>query len=415
MLAGTLYDSSYSISVAVTIGKSLKAYGPACTLITPHPYTKIKDSQCGTTLAALNTAIYTPNAIPGATGYRFEVTNGGNIYTYDSLINAFNLSMLNVPILYGTTYSIRVAVNYYNVLQPYGESCTISTPLSPAKIVDFQCGYTLQALNTTIYSITVLGSTSYRFEVTNGNNVYYYDSMTKSFNLTMLNIPILYGETYSIKVSVYNCNAWQPYGNSCLVTTPIVPLSKIRDSQCGITLNSNNSTLLYANPVSLAQMYRFEVSLGSNVYIYDTPSSSVRSFSLVNVSGLTLASGTIYTIRVAIKANDYWQPFGASCTVSTSGNPNSKNIETETISESTFSIAANPNPFTNNFNLSLKTSSENKLDIMVYDMTGRLYDKREVNSSEILELQFGDNYPTGVYNVIVNQGDTIKTLRLIKR
>jgi hypothetical protein len=52
---------------------------------------------------------------------------------------------------------------------------------------------------------------------------------------------------------------------------------------------------------------------------------------------------------------------------------------------------------------------------MVYDMTGRLYDKREVNSSEILELQFGDNYPTGVYNVIVNQGDTIKTLRLIKR
>ena len=80
-----------------------------------------------------------------------------------------------------------------------------------------------------------------------------------------------------------------------------------------------------------------------------------------------------------------------------------------------FAVVAYPNPYTESFNLSLTTSSEDKVGVMVYDMTGRLIDQREFNMSQVSEQQLGDRYPTGVYNVIVTQGTEVKTLRMIKR
>jgi hypothetical protein len=33
----------------------------------------------------------------------------------------------------------------------------------------------------------------------------------------------------------------------------------------------------------------------------------------------------------------------------------------------------------------------------------------------VSDLQIGDRYPSGVYNVIVTQGSEVKTLRVVKR
>ena len=414
MLSGTLYDTSYSISVAATIGGVLKAYGSACTLSTPH--IKIKDSQCGTTLSALDTTIYAATTVSGATGYRFEVTNQGNIYTYDSLTNSFNLSMLNIPILYGESYAIRVSVNKNTTWQPYGDSCVIYTSSSPVKIQDAQCGTTLAGLSSPIISTSgsYVDATGYRFEVTNGNNVYTYDSVRNSFNLTQLNVPaVQYGASYSIRVSIKLYGIWQPYGTSCTINTPLAPLTQLQASQCGITLASGNATVLFANSVSIAQKYRFEVSLGSNVYTYDTASSSVRSFKMTTIPGLRLVNGTTYAIRVAIMANGQWQPYGASCNVTTYG---IASIVVKTAEEPvSFNVIASPNPFTENFTFRLTTAIEDNVTVLVYDMTGKLLDKREVSPSELSEFQVGNNFSSGVYNVIVSQGENVKTMRVVKR
>ena len=45
-------------------------------------------------------------------------------------------------------------------------------------------------------------------------------------------------------------------------------------------------------------------------------------------------------------------------------------------------------------------------------MAGRLIENRQVNSDSV---EVGRNYASGVYNVIVNQGANVKTLRVIKR
>ncbi|MFZ4105619.1 T9SS type A sorting domain-containing protein, partial [Flavobacterium sp.] len=80
-----------------------------------------------------------------------------------------------------------------------------------------------------------------------------------------------------------------------------------------------------------------------------------------------------------------------------------------------FKATAYPNPFTENFKLDVTTSSEEALQIKVYDMLGKLVDNRILQTTEVEGFEVGANYPSGVYNVIVSQGDTVKTLRVIKR
>ena len=96
--------------------------------------------------------------------------------------------------------------------------------------------------------------------------------------------------------------------------------------------------------------------------------------------------------------------------------PSITKIETEApVLKTPFSVKAYPNPYKETFNLSLTTTSEDKVSVVVYDMTGRLIERRDVRPSDMVEQQIGDRYPSGVYNVVVTQGEEVKTLRVIKR
>ena len=92
-----------------------------------------------------------------------------------------------------------------------------------------------------------------------------------------------------------------------------------------------------------------------------------------------------------------------------------KITESSDIKNSEFEVIAHPNPSTENFTLSLTTSSKEKVSVIVYDMVGKLLDQLEVSPKEVSGLQVGDNYPSGVYNVIVTQGENMKTVRVVKR
>ena len=416
LTAGVLYNTSYTISVATKYNGVWGEYGDQSYVLTPTSPLKVRDSQSGTTLATLKSTIYS-TGMPANSGYRFEVSNGNAVYTYDSPNYYFNLSQLDAPISYESSYTIRVAAKIYNNWQPYGASRIIYTPKSPLKVKDSQCGTTLSGLNSRIYSTTLTGATAYRFEVSVGDEVKTYDGSNYYFNLNQSGIPIRYESTYAIRVAAKLYNTWQPYGASCTLSTPLYPKTKLQSSQCGITLSKKNTNLLYANAVSVAEMYRFEVSSGNSVYTYDTPSNAVRSFKLTSVTGLSLASGTSYGIRVAIKANGQWQPYGTSCTVTTYGtqvSDSSRIVTSDKNSQEGLSVSAIPNPFTANFNLKLMTSAKNKAQVQVYDMIGRLIESTEINPSKSSTIQIGNNYPSGVYNVMVTQGTELKSIRVIK-
>lgn len=413
---GTFYNTTYTVSVSVKRNNIWGEYGDECAVTTPaFPATKVQNSQCGTTLASINTYI-SPNRVWNNTGYRYKVVNGASTQTIEAA-GWFRLTSLPGGAFYNTTYTISVASRYNGVWSEYGEECTVTTPVAPAtKVRDSQCGITLASINTTILANAVSNTTGYRFKVVNGTSTETIDAASGSrwFRLTSLSGGALYNTTYTVSVATRYNGVWSEYGEECLITTPAAPLTKLQDRQCGITLSSGNTTLLYANPVSVAQKYRFEVSLGADTYLYDTNSNNERSFRMTEVSGLTLVDGTTYAVKVAIMANDVWQPFGESCTITTFGDaPNF--VKIMNIDTTAFNVVSYPNPFTENFNLNLTSLSEEKVTVMVYDMTGKLLERKEVVPSELSELQVGTNFASGVYNVIVSQGKNTKSLRVIKK
>jgi hypothetical protein len=51
----------------------------------------------------------------------------------------------------------------------------------------------------------------------------------------------------------------------------------------------------------------------------------------------------------------------------------------------------------------------------VYDMIGKLVETRQFSTTEANNQEIGNNYQSGIYNVIVTQGEEMKTLRVIKK
>ncbi len=413
---GVTYNTTYTVQVAVEINGVWGGYGSPCTITTPSPITKVKTANCGTTLATISTSVYA-DALIGVQAYRFEVTNGTNVRTYDATTNLFNLTQLSGGAAYNTTYSIRVAAEVNGVWGSYGTSCNVTTPdVTMTKVIDSQCGTTLTAINSSVYYVNVYGAQAYRFEVTYGTTVTTYDltNLNNLFNLTMISGGASYNTTYSIRVASNVNGVWSNYGTACTISTPAA-ITKVKAIYCGTVLAGLN-TSIYADALIGVQGYRFEVTNGTTIRTYDATSNL---FNLTQLSGGASYS-TSYTIRVAVKTNDTWGAYGATCNVTTPGEPviARPTEATETATENTvveFKVKASPNPYSDNFKLELTSSNTTDVQVSVYDMMGKLVENKTIQASDLETQELGRDYATGVYNVIVTQGNDVKTLRLIKR
>jgi hypothetical protein len=79
------------------------------------------------------------------------------------------------------------------------------------------------------------------------------------------------------------------------------------------------------------------------------------------------------------------------------------------------SVVAYPNPYTGTFKLKVVTNNTSNIQVKLYDMIGRLLEQRETNSEEISQVEIGSGYPSGIYNVVVTQGNNVKALHVIKK
>jgi hypothetical protein len=77
-----------------------------------------------------------------------------------------------------------------------------------------------------------------------------------------------------------------------------------------------------------------------------------------------------------------------------------------------FKVIAYPNPSSNVFNIKIQSSENAKTDLTVYDSTGRLMEQVQVQTNEV---DLGSRYPAGIYNLIVKQGENVKTIRIVKK
>lgn len=381
--------------------------------------TQLLPSQCGTTLPTLSSligAVSTSNA----TAYRFRVIN--------TATNAVQTIVKNVPYFqitalpsydYATAYSIDVELQINTVWQgAYGAGCVVSTPQvlgtgGAASVIPSQCGSTIPTISTLIATTSLPGVTGYRFRITNTtdvnapNQVQTIDRTTHWFALTMLNT-FTYGTTYSIEVAIKTTGTYTAFGAPCTVTTPAVPTLA---AYCNGVIPSASTNI---PTVSLDRVtsYRFEVT-NLNDFSTTVINRSVHWFPFASIPGYV--PGGLYAVRVALLTSGVWSLYGEACMVTAPAAARVAVKDEEIEPGVDFRAVAYPNPYAEGFALDMDTPASDKVHVKVYDMTGRLLEDREFAADQIEMQQFGERYPSGVYNVIVAQAAFVKTLRVIKR
>jgi uncharacterized repeat protein (TIGR01451 family) len=388
-------------------------------------------SLCGATVSRINATISCTYAT-GAQGFRFRVTkvdmNTNTPLSAPILIDrpVANFSLSNiVAVSYNSKYQVEVSVKFNNVYQPFNSNPCFVTIESPVATIGSQCGSTLNLMNQWVNSNVVPQVGAYKFRVTQLDNLgatvgasQEFVSSLARFNMTQF-VGALYNTSYKVEVSLRNTDLnYLPYNPPCTITTPAYPTTQVREAQCNEYIVPNNSTNIYANLVSGGTAYRFRVYLvgSSNNIVYDfSYDASINRVTLNNFPGL--AAGITYTVQAAVRMSGQsaFGPYSTGCSIVTPSALRTINSETVLEVANVFEAIAYPNPFTENFQLEVKTNNEADLEIRVYDMIGKLVEQKTVTATDIQTIEVGSNYPSGVYNVIVSQEQTTKTLRVIKR
>jgi hypothetical protein len=293
--------------------------------------------------------------------------------------------------------------------------------VATTKVVTAQCGSTLVFINSTINANAVSSTNLYRFRISlvSAPTTYYYIERTvPNFKLTdVVGLPLLYNTEYrvdvQIRVKLAGFEAWSQYGQRCSVFTPATPESSLVSSQCEDYQVASNTTVINAVAFPGATLYRFRLTAYNefgDVSYQQTVDSPTPSFTLSMFTGLT--PSTTYTVSVSMQLFGTFTDYAKDCTIITPAS--ARQIDPSTIVEP-FKATAYPNPFADNFMIDVKTSSSSVIAIKVYDMVGRLVEQRSVAVSELENSTIGDRYPSGVYNVVVTQDETVQTVRVVKR
>ncbi|MES2747001.1 MAG: T9SS type A sorting domain-containing protein [Bacteroidota bacterium] len=423
---GAIESASIQTNGKILIGGSFTTFNGVSKIrlvrVLGYYSTQLSTTYCGATLTSLSTTLVA-DLLNSAQAYRFKITKVNTVtnlpiaaaVVVDRPVN--NISLSNVAgTTYNSKYQIEVAVKINNVWEPYfGSPCYVNTP-NPISTIGAQCNSTLTSMGEFVYATYVSAVTGYRFRVTNTttNAFQEYDALNgqNRFTFNQLSSAIRdYGTTYFVEVALRNTDGnYLPYGTGCNITTPTFPTSEIVASQCN-TVATSSTQSISAVIVSGATEYRFQltnVGLAYSAQI-DRPLSN---FNLGMFSGLQ--SGTTYTVLVAVKIGGVWGPLtGNSCTITTPGSM--LDITKVSAKNNNFVAIAYPNPFTESFMLDVVATTESTIQIRVYDMVGKQIENKNVDVNDMANLQIGAGYQTGVYNVIVSQGENAQTVRVVKR
>lgn len=371
---------------------------------------------CGSTLPTIGSLIYADINF-SATSYRYKVINVATSETqyYVSSHHWFVLNMLP-SYDYSATYSISVELQLAGVwLGYYGTACNVSTPAvlaanGPLQLNPSQCGMALPSIGSVISSSPLTGATGYRFRITDvtpgasGTNlIQVKDRSYHWFTLPMLT-RYNYGSTYMIEVAVKTTGGYSGFGNPCYISTPALPGLV----SCSSIIPTAGS-LVYTTALSCVTQYRFQVTKIDDQTTVTFDTNKFWFSFRVNVPGFTPDTG--YSVRVAVMTAGNWSPYGDACEIVSPA----ASTRVELASTLELDAVAYPNPFSTEFQLNVISTVEGTIELRVYDMLGKLIEGKTIQAVDYISENFGANYPAGVYQVIVTQGEQIKTLRVIKR
>ncbi|MGC4041173.1 MAG: YDG domain-containing protein [Flavobacterium sp.] len=435
------YNASYTIKASAVINDEVVPFaGNIITINAPTvQLVGLSSTSCGATLAALTTTIASNPGL-NATGYTFRIrlndSNPNPTYAYSQSSTRYVVanSFTGFPLQYSTSYRIAVQFTFNDPVtnQPvqsgYGAECVVNTPSIPVVgIASPGCGSQVAAMNTTMTATAASYATGYQFRIRlfgdNGSNPTYFTTAVLSSRFSALNafqgITLAYSTEYSISVrySILNgsTTVWSNYGPECKVITPFFPTTSLVPSQCGLEAATPMDRQLNITPYPGFPHYMVKIDeLGNSEDPVATQEKEI-SYSYFKLSDFSLVQPEKrYNISVAIKLNGVFGDYSTACDINTIYG-NTEGGEIVKTNANIFKAVASPNPFANNFMISLATTGKASVNVKVYDMIGRMIEQKDVKVSDMESTTIGNNYPSGVYNVVVSQGDNIETVRVVKR
>jgi hypothetical protein len=431
------YNSQYSIKASAVINEEVVAFaGNTVTVNSPTiQMISLNTATCGTTLAALTTTI---SANPGlnATGYTFRIrlndSNPTPTYAYSQSATRFVSanSFTGFPLQYSASYKISVQYTSTDpstnlpVQSGYGAECTVNTPSIPTtNLASPVCNSQVAALNANISAAAASYATSYQFRIRlftdNGPTPTYYYSVPNASRFSSLTafqgITYAYNTNYVISVQYSilsgSTTVWSGYGAECKIKTPFFPVTSLIPNQCGLSTPTALTQQLNISPYPGFPNYKVKLEEIDGEDVVNSE-ERVITYSHFKLSDFSIAQlDKNYNISVAIKINGVFGDYDSACDVFTQSEQGRSNL----VKSAPFKAVAYPNPFADNFMLDIKTTSQSSVNIKVYDMVGRMIEQKDVRVSDMENLTIGNQYPSGVYNVIVSQENSVQTVKVIKR
>lgn len=426
------YATQYQIKAAAVINGEIAPFALPVITVTSLgiPTITLNASYCNRTLTTLNASVA---ANPGlnANYYKFRIRktsdNGQSpTYYYEQTASRFLSanSFIGLNLQYETAYSVSVQYSMQNngveLLSDYGSECVINTPNMPLiGLSSPTCESQVNYIGATISAAPITYALYYQFRIrltsdTRPTPTYYYTipngsrfSSLSSFQGVTLAYDTQYSLSTHYKLLVNGNEVWSNYGNECILRTPFFPTTEISAIQCDSPITNLNQNYDIV-PYSGFPVYRvlLEETVDDELITVGEIERNNSNFKLNMFSGAQL--GKNYSVSVAIKLNGVFGPYGKNCDLNAV-------VTRKTQKNINFEVKLTPNPFEYQFKITLFGSSNNAVSIMTYDILGRQVDAIIREADRISTLTIGENYPSGIYTVVITQDDNQKVLRIIKR
>jgi hypothetical protein len=288
---GIDYCRDYQMSVSVMVNGVWGPFGESCTISSVcHPVTKLR--LCNDTITSCMTNLFS-RTIPLSEGVQFLVTGSGFSEVLDAsahnrikFTDLVNLSRVR----YESNYQVQCRILLNGVWGQWGEACNVYLK-TDSRITNL-CGESVTSMSSNISATSVGCANDYRFLV-NGpgvdNRVVNHPGFSNFFRFNI--VPgVQMGSTYSVRVSVLVNGQWSPYGEECMVSTPM----PTKNSQTNALLSEVN---VYPNPSNDV----FNIELGENI--------DNGSFEIYNLNGQIVEkgrfSGIMFTAGQELKEGIY--------------------------------------------------------------------------------------------------------------
>lgn len=187
-----------------------------------------------------------------------------------------------------------------------------------------------------------------------------------------------------------------------------LPTRQLRWAHTPVHISSGNTVNLPSNTPMFFARYRFESTIPWSIGSY------TLSFWDTVAGGYTITLATVYcngnTTTTPVSATT-----GDLLMVNRTFNVTEQTLNTLDVSGDNSVLKMSPNPFNDYFSLSLQSKSNEVVAIKVYDLTGKLIESKTMNPIDITQCEMGSKYASGVYNVVVSQGEIEENHKMIKR